>query len=311
MQNQNPIDEYSNIFKTRRDNLESQKQQLQEAYIKELERLKQEQEERIRKLEEKENLLYAFEQLDVENITIEEIEDLLIKVEQLDLTEDELIIVMTRLTELSTLDLVKETEEEIKVEVKLEKLNEEEVQEEKKPVITDYYKEYINSYEEYKKIIEEYNSLIEDYNNKDGIISSLKKQIQKDNNSIVGEYYNYVGRINNLKMGIESDSVFLIKTSSLNKKIINTKEEEIKQHFERIKEDIEKLKVLLKSYNEVYEEYRKELEDSIFEKLEESKKVTEIIEDTNIDDIINAKIPQELEIEDIEPEEKKHFKTLK
>ena len=75
MQNQNPIDEYSNIFKTRRDNLESQKQQLQEAYIKELERLKQEQEERIRKLEEKENLLYAFEQLDVENITIEEIED--------------------------------------------------------------------------------------------------------------------------------------------------------------------------------------------------------------------------------------------
>lgn len=303
MQNQNSIDEYSNIFKTRRDNLESQKQQLQEEYIKELERLKQEQEERIRKLEEKENLLYAFEQLDVENITIEEIEDLLIKVEQLDLTDDELIIVMTRLTELSTLDLVKETEEEIKIEVKLEKLNEEEVQEEKKPVISDYYKEYIEKYEEYKKIIEEYNSLIEDYNNKDGIISSLKKQIQKDNNSIVGEYYNYVGRINSLKMGIESDSVFLIKTSSLNKKIINTKEEEIKQHFERIKEEVEKLKVLLKSYNEVYEEYRKELEDSIFEKLEESKKVTEIIEDTNIDDIINAKIPQELEIEDIEPEE--------
>ena len=39
----------------------------------------------------------------------------------------------------------------IKVEVKLEKLNEEEVQEEKKPVISDYYKEYIEKYEEYKK----------------------------------------------------------------------------------------------------------------------------------------------------------------
>ena len=316
MQNQNSIDEYSNVFKVRKDNLEKEKQQLQEEYVKELERLKQIHEERIKKIEEKENLIHIFEEIDYENITVEDIEDLLIKIEQLDLTADEELIVITKLTELTTLDLVKENEEvveEVKVEekpveIKIEKLDTEpiEIKEEKKQKTDEYYKEYLLKYEEYRWIIVEYYALIDDYNKKEKIINDLRRQIKKDKkNGVSNEYYLVASMINKLTAGIESDSIFIKNTAKLNKKTINTKEEEYNEYFERIKKDVEKFKELLIKFEDVYEKYKKEIEDAIFEKLKESETVTEIINDNNIDDLEEQEIeiPQDLEIDEVELEE--------
>ena len=316
MQNQNSIDEYSNVFKVRKEKLENEKQQLQDEYIKELERLKQEHEERIKKLEEKENIIHIFEEIDYENITIEDIEDLLIKIEQLDLIEDEELIVITKLTELSTLDLVKEEivieevkiEEEKPKEIKIEKLDTEpvEIKEDNKQKTKEYFKEYLLRYDEFRNILVEYYSLYDDYSSKEKIISNLRKQIKKDkDNGASNDYYLTVSMINKLATGIESDSIFIKKTYNKNKKTINTKAEEYNQYFDRIKEDVEKLKELLITYEDVYIKYKKELEDTIFEKLKESKTVTEIINDEKIDNLEEQEIeiPQELEIDEVELEE--------
>ena len=308
MQNQNSIDEYSNVFKIRKDNLEKEKQHLQDEYVKELERLKQEHEERIKKLEEKENIINLYEEIDYENITIEDIEDLLNKIGQLELTEDEELIVITKLTELSTLELVKENEEVVEekpVEIKIERLDTKPVEIKEKK--NNYYKEYLLKYEEYRWIIVEYYSLFEKFNNKENIISNLKKQIKKDkSNGVSNEYYLVVSMINKLTAGIESDSIFIKNTAKFNKKTINTKEEEFNEYFKRIKEDVEKFKELLITYDDIYEKYKKEIEDTIFEKLKESETVTEIINNENIDNLEEQEIeiPQDLEIEEVELEEK-------
>ena len=302
--NRESLDGYNELFQRKLEELERQKQEQWEEYQKALQNLQNEHNHKLAQIEEHERTLDRFRNIDVENISIELIEELENNLEKTNLSEDEMIIVMSRLVDLSANDLIQENiinTEELVVPV-IEKPT---VQKSSKEIESEIIRDYAYISKEVDRVYKLLYNFEDNYY--DAIDVSVNDNIgkTKEQKQVLDIYMAKAGMCKRKLNAIDADYTYLksVIDGATTKNIIKSKDE-ICSRIERIKETINEINELLPDYETAYERF----EEAFKHQEEVLKETVEELEDQGEDLEKGIQVAEEVQ-EEKEENEIKEIET--
>ena len=289
MDNENNLETntYNELIGQKLIEIQMKKDEEWNEYQQKLDELQKEYNDKIDELEESEMQIGMFRNLYSDNLTIERIENLLDNLDSMNFSEEELVVIMSHLADLSTHDLIYENglESNDVVEEKLEEINQKEPQKSDKEIADEIINNYENILAEVKKIMQSKSSMNFETNYDKAITIALDENIEKtlEQKSIINDYIMQAGKYKKKIDAIADDFAYLNKAiDGVHTKSIARDKDEIYSRISRIKETIEEYQALLPYYNYACDRFthifenkilQREENEEILSKLEQSKSV--------------------------------------
>ncbi len=290
---------YDRLIEQKLTELQMQKDKEWDEYQQKLDELQKEYNDKIDELEESEMQIGMFRNLDSDNLTIEKIEDLLNNLDSMNFSEEDLVVIMSHLADLSTHDLIYENglESNDIVEEKPEETNQEEPQKSDKEIA----KEIVDNYEsistEAANVMKEKTSIDfeTNYNRAIGISADSNLEKTPEQRLRLEDYIVQAGKLKKKFDAIEDD-LYYLKTAieGIHYKSIANNKDEIYIRINRLKETIEEIQESFPLYQYAYTRFDRVFENQILSKkevVEDLSKLEKI--EPSINDDISEDITQD------------------
>ncbi len=281
---------YDNLIEQKLTELKMQKDKEWDEYQQKLDELQKEYNDKLDKIEESEKSLEMFRNINNENISVEFIENLADSLEKINLSEEEMLVVMSRLVDLSANDLNKEDlleEEEIVTPEIVQPIMQKSNKEIESEILSDYAK--VSS--EIDRVYTLLNNFEENYYNATNISANYNIEKTKEQKQVLDNYMEKAGMCKRKLIAINADFAYLKSAidSATTKNIVKNRDE-IYSRVNRIKETINEFDALFPNYKIAYEKleeafkYQEEVLEEKVEKLENqgenSEEDIQVVEET-------------------------------
>ena len=282
MDNENNLgtNTYDKLIEQKLIELQNQKDEEWDEYQQKLDELQKEYNNKIDEIEESEMQIGAFRNLDSNNLTIERIEDLVNSLDSMDFSEEELVVIMSHLADLSTNDLIVENDLESPNIVKeIEEKNQEEVQKSDREIAKEIVDKYESISTEFANVMEVKASTDFEVNYNRAVAMSADSNMEKtpEQKLILEDYIAQAGKCKKKFDAIEEDFYYLeADIKGVHYKRVANNKDEIYIRINRLKKAIEEFKELLPLYQYACTRFNRVFENKEISKEEKDQTPEEL-----------------------------------